>query len=145
MAQESEGRVKRSRPRRQRKTSLASAKRKLWAVMSAYIKKRDGNTCISCGAKGLSGQNWHAGHLFSAGQYPAIRYNELNVHSQCSRCNIFLRGNVHEYFDGLYKLGKQYDYAILNERKSEFKQWRVPELEALREEYQKKLDALSTP
>lgn len=132
--------MKRSRPRKQRKTSLAAAKRKLWAVMSAYIKKRDGNTCISCGAKGLSGHNWHAGHLFSAGQYASIRYNELNVRSQCSRCNIFLRGNVHEYIAALKRIGQESVYHHLDALKRVQVQWRVPQLEALREDYQRKLD-----
>lgn len=135
--------MKRSRPRRQRKTSLASAKRKLWAVMSAYIKKRDGRKCISCGAM-CYGRNWHAGHLFSAGQYASIRYNELNVHSQCGRCNIFLRGNVHEYIAALKRMGQESVYHHLDALKRVPVQWRVPELEALREDYQKKLDALNT-
>lgn len=129
----------RKRPRRKRKSTLAAAKRKLWAVFSAFIKARDGNTCVSCGAAGLEGQNWHAGHLFSAGQYAAIRYDERNVRSQCGRCNVFLRGNVHAYIAATPPA----IYSDLDARKAEPKQWRVPEIEALTEVYREKLSALS--
>ena len=60
----------------------------------AFIRKRDqGKPCISCGAY----TTLQAGHFYSAGNYPALRFDEDNVHGQCKRCNYFLSGNLTEY------------------------------------------------
>lgn len=85
------------RPRRQRKSSLAALKRKLWPMFAAYVKARDGNVCFSCGAEGLEGRNWQAGHMYSKKAHPALYYHPLAVHSQCYRCNKWLGGNGAAY------------------------------------------------
>lgn len=90
--------VKRTkRPRRERKTPLAALKRTLWKLFAAYVKGRDGKVCISCPAVGLEGQNHHAGHFFNAGNHGAIKFHPKNCHSQCGRCNVWLRGNIANY------------------------------------------------
>jgi hypothetical protein len=85
------------RPRRERKTPLAKLKRAMWTLFAGYVKGRDGNRCISCPATGLEGSNWHAGHFFTSGAHGNIRFHPKNVHSQCGRCNVWLRGNVANY------------------------------------------------
>lgn len=120
--------ARRTRPRRERKTPLATLKRKLWCAFAAYVKERDGNTCFSCGATGLEGQNWHAGHLFQAGQFAIIRYEPKNVHSQCGRCNVWLRGNVARYTARfLDKYGIE-EFRRLDALSRRMKQWRAPEV-----------------
>lgn len=58
-----------------------------------WIRKRDeGQSCISCDS-----QANQAGHYYSAGHYPALEFNPDNVHLQCTRCNMFLSGNLIEY------------------------------------------------
>lgn len=73
----------------------------LQIVFNKYIRQRDGNYCISCGK--MSTLQIHAGHYRSVGSAPHLRFNELNVHSQCSQCNNFLSGNLIEYRKNLIK------------------------------------------
>lgn len=121
----------RKRLRRQRKTSLAALKRKLWAEFSAYVKARDGNVCISCGRGGLEGSNWHAGHLFSAGAHSLIRYHPKNVHSQCFRCNVNLGGNGAAYANEFWKRYGMDEFTRLFNLGRHIKKWTAPEVRDL--------------
>jgi hypothetical protein len=59
-----------------------------------YIRNRDkGKPCISCGKK----RTLQAGHYYSAGQHPSLRFNEDNVHGQCLSCNYYMSGNLINY------------------------------------------------
>jgi hypothetical protein len=61
---------------------------------NAYIRDRDKHKgCISCDSDTFT----DAGHFYSAGHFPSLRYNEMNVFGQCKRCNYFLHGNLDEY------------------------------------------------
>jgi hypothetical protein len=65
-------------------------------VFNTYIRLRDKDKpCVSCGKK-LVGK-YDAGHFFSVGAYPNLRFNENNVHGQCVECNQHKHGNVKEY------------------------------------------------
>jgi len=80
-------------------------------VFNAYIRKRDnlGNyfVCISCQKPKALGQ-MHAGHFFSAGHNPSVRFDEDNVHGQCIHCNTYQHGNLAKYKDNLIrKIGKE--------------------------------------
>jgi len=73
-------------------------------VFNKFIRLRDAKEpCISCG-RHHQGQ-YQAGHYKSVGGYPELRFEELNVHKQCSACNDGnkLSGNIHEYRKGLIK------------------------------------------
>lgn len=73
--------------------------KKAQSVFNAWIRRRDQNRgCISCG-----GPVQQAGHYFSAGHYPALRFNEINCNGQCVRCNRFLSGNLINYRIGLVR------------------------------------------
>lgn len=68
----------------------------LQKVFNTYIRLRDkGKPCISCGCS-LVGK-FDAGHYFTVGAYPNIRFNEDNVHGQCVHCNQHKHGNTTEY------------------------------------------------
>lgn len=68
----------------------------LQKVFNEFIRLRDKNkNCISCG-KPLIGK-YDAGHFFSVGAYPNLRFNEDNVHGQCVECNQHKHGNISEY------------------------------------------------
>jgi hypothetical protein len=61
-----------------------------------YIRNRDeGHGCICCGGKYYS--EIQAGHFYSGGHYPNLRFNEDNVHGQSKSCNYFKSGNLNEY------------------------------------------------
>lgn len=66
-------------------------------------KYRQGN-CISSGQRLIvPSKNSHAGHYFSAGKYPALRFNEDNVHLQGKSDNFFNGGNQLDYRRNLIK------------------------------------------
>lgn len=65
-------------------------------VFNAYIRLRDKDEpCISC-QRFHHGQ-YHAGHYRTVKAMPELRFNEDNVHKQCSACNNHLSGNITEY------------------------------------------------
>jgi hypothetical protein len=82
-------------------------KMKLQTIFNKFIRLRDkGNNCISC-QKPL-GEKYHAGHLYSVGRFPELRFNEENVNGQCHWCNIHLHGNGVLYRINLEeKIGKE--------------------------------------
>ena len=94
---------------RKRKQDLKS--RSEWlkdaqAIFNKYIRLRDaGEPCISC-QRHHQGQ-YHAGHYLTVGARPELRFEELNVHKQCSACNNHLSGNLVNYRINLItKIGK---------------------------------------
>jgi hypothetical protein len=91
---------------RERQKSISQWRRELQQVFNKFIRERDkGKGCISCGAK-LQGK-YDAGHYYSVGSYPNLRFNEDNCHGQCVHCNQHLHGNLLEYQIGIMKrIGK---------------------------------------
>ena len=68
-------------------------KDKLWPLLAAYVKKRDGGACGSCGRR-VSGKNYHAGHLIPKSVCGVVLgFHPMNVHGQCGNCNIWAGGN----------------------------------------------------
>jgi len=79
--------------------SIPALTKKAQTVFNAWIRKRDKEKgCISCGS-----QVTEAGHYLSAGHHSALRFNEINVNGQCTRCNRFLHSNAVWYRKGLVK------------------------------------------
>lgn len=111
-------------------------------AFNAYIRARDGQYCISCGA--TSGQ-FHAGHYISVGHGGSIlRFEEDNCHSQCARCNSFKSGNVTSYRIGLTKkLGA--DRVTEIECTKGVKKYTIDELKAITAKYKQKLANLAPP
>tara|TARA_R110002012_G_scaffold38178_1_gene106606 strand:- start:4 stop:540 length:537 start_codon:yes stop_codon:yes gene_type:complete len=115
--------------------------RRAQTAFNAYIRKRDEKeACISCG-RHHQGQ-YHAGHYRSVGSSPENRYNELNVHKQCSACNNHLSGNLIPYRVNLIdKIGL--DAVELIENSSKAKKYTVEELKEIEQEYKRKLKELN--
>lgn len=75
------------------------------SAVNAYIRARDHNkSCISCGCKRVSSFGgyrgscgWDAGHYRSRGAASHLRFNLMNIHKQCVKCNRDRSGNVVEY------------------------------------------------
>jgi hypothetical protein len=117
--------------------------KELQTVFNAYIRERDKMlTCISCG-KPLRGK-YDAGHYFSVGSYPNLRFNEANVFGQCVTCNQHKHGNLIEYGERLVeRIGlKAYDelHAAKNGRLS----LSVPEIQEQIKLYKTKIKQLKT-
>jgi hypothetical protein len=77
--------------------TLKTLKAKLQDELNAAIRERDGRVCISSGKAPLHDGEWQAGHLFSVGAFPGLRFHPLNIHSQSSRDNCHLGGNHAAY------------------------------------------------
>lgn len=73
----------------------------LQQLVNRFVRQRDGNYCISCDAP-INGKV-DAGHLFSVGNYPSVRFDLRNINSQCIKCNQFNGGSILEYRENLIK------------------------------------------
>ena len=68
-------------------------------AFNAFVRKQDEfRGCISCGT---NNGKMNAGHYRSVGANPELRFEPLNVHKQCERCNTYLHGNLLGYRAGL--------------------------------------------
>ena len=108
----------------------------LQKVFNKFIRLRDaGIPCISCGA--TKAEDWHAGH-YIATTYQYLRFNELNVNVQCSKCNTHLRGNLIPYRINLIKkIGLEEVEKLENTRHLTFK-ISIPEIKEYIEIYKQK-------
>ena len=69
----------------------------LWELLRQYVRLRDaGKPCISCGR---TYARMDCGHYYGRGAYPHLKYDEMNVHLQCRRCN--MQGNAQGFRLGL--------------------------------------------
>ena len=89
--------------RKERLKSRADHLREAQAAVNEFIRLRDGHLqCISCDSLPndhdlITGSRWDAGHYRSVGACPELRFEPLNIHRQCVRCNRNLSGNAVEY------------------------------------------------
>lgn len=91
----------------------------LQKVVNTFIRERDkGKPCISCD-RPLK-ERFDAGHFFSVGAYPNIRFNEDNIHGQCVFCNQHKHGATNEYAIRLpYRIGQErYDKLLISRNDS---------------------------
>ena len=66
--------------------SLPKLKADLQTVFNSYIRERDKDQpCISCNQY----KPLQAGHFFAVKGYDGLRFDEDNVHGECSGCNCF--------------------------------------------------------
>lgn len=75
-------------------------------AVNSYIRARDSNKpCISCQVETIQkrGGTMDAGHYRSRGSAGHLRFNILNIHSQCVTCNRWQSGNVVDYRINLIK------------------------------------------
>ena len=89
--------------RKEKLKSRADHLREAQAAVNEFIRLRDGHLpCISCDSLPndhdlMTGSRWDAGHYRSVGSCPELRFEPLNIHRQCVRCNRNLSGNAVEY------------------------------------------------
>ena len=89
--------------RKERLKSRADHLREAQAAVNEFIRLRDAHLpCISCDSLPndhdiMTGSRWDAGHYRSVGACPELRFEPLNIHRQCVKCNRNLSGNAVEY------------------------------------------------
>ena len=121
-------------------------KKKLDEVFSQYIRLKYADyrgivSCYTCGTP----YKWtqiHAGHFQSRAKM-STRWDEINVKPQCVRCNIFKNGESYLFsrvLDAEYGAGTADKVYLKSE---ELKNFTIPELKEMLEEYTKKRDELS--
>lgn len=85
---------------RERSMSASDWRKSLQQVFNTFIRLRDkGKLCVSCD-RPLNAK-YDAGHYFSVGSYPNLRFNESNCFGQCVHCNRDKHGNLLEYRERL--------------------------------------------
>lgn len=110
------------------KKTIPELKKIAWTHFSKYIRNRDGY-CFTCGSR----NGIQAGHLFH--NKGNTYFNEKNVHSQCSRCNLYLSGNLGEYTYRFIKKYGEKEYLKLKRQSNIPKKWKKNELIDIIEKY----------
>ena len=105
-------------------------------AFNAWVRERDAELpCISCGRHHQG--KYDAGHYRTVGSNPALRFEPLNCHRQCSPCNTQLSGNIVNYRIALVtRIGAEaVDWL---EGPHESKKYTVEELKAMTADYRAK-------
>jgi len=105
-------------------------------TFNAWVRERDAELpCISCGRHHQG--KYDAGHYRTVGSNPALRFEPLNCHRQCSPCNTQLSGNIVNYRIALVtRIGAEaVDWL---EGPHEAKKYTVEELKAMTADYRAK-------
>lgn len=113
----------------------------LQTVFNTFIRLRDKNEpCISCGTN--KDIKYDAGHFYPT-TYQYLRFNEDNVHKQCSNnCNLHLSGNFQEYGPRLeLKIGFDRLQKLHNDRHKRL-ELSIPEIKEKIKEYKEKIKKL---
>lgn len=125
--------------------TYASAKKKLDAVFSQYIRRKNADEngiskCISCGVE----RHWkelQCGHFVSR-VHLALRWDEMNCHPQCPKCNVLLRGNAVGYARFLENRFGPSVFAELDERRKISVKFTKADLIEMIRDYEKRLGEL---
>lgn len=83
---------------------LIDYKKKLQIKINQIVRFIDRSE--PCLAKGIYSKQFHAGHVFSRGSNPTIRFNLHNIHRQSAQSNHF------QNEDGLFREGLMQEYSV---------------------------------
>lgn len=116
-------------------------KRRAIATFNLFIRQRDASKpCVSCGVI-VKESMAHASHFKPANTYSYLRFDEFNVHKSCSKCNVFLSGNLDAYRIRIVeRIGQeQLDRLDLPNKT---KRWTIEELKEIVSTYKSKTKEL---
>ncbi|MFV3015524.1 recombination protein NinG [Pseudomonas sp. KHB2.9] len=129
--------------RKEKLKSRADHSREAQAAVNEYVRLRDAHLpCISCDSTPndndlMTGSRWDAGHYRSVGACPELRFEPLNIHRQCVKCNRNLSGNAVEYRIRLVlRIGA--DKVAWLEGPHEARKYTAEEIKAIKAEYRAK-------
>lgn len=110
--------------------------REAQTAFNAWVRERDAKLpCISCGRHHQG--KYDAGHYRTVGSNPALRFEPLNCHRQCSPCNTHKSGDIVNYRIELVKrIGAELVEWL--EGKHEPKRYTIEDLKAITAEYRAK-------
>ncbi|WP_042956506.1 recombination protein NinG [Pseudomonas brassicacearum] len=129
--------------RKEKLKSRADHLREAQTAVNEYVRLRDAHLpCISCDSQPndndlMTGSRWDAGHYRSVGACPELRFEPLNIHRQCVKCNRNLSGNAVEYRIRLVmRIGA--DKVAWLEGAHPARKYTVEEIKAIKAEYRAK-------
>ncbi|MFI8394182.1 recombination protein NinG [Pseudomonas sp. NPDC078863] len=129
--------------RKEKLKSRADHLREAQTAVNEYVRLRDARLpCISCDSMPndndlMTGSRWDAGHYRSVGACPELRFEPLNIHRQCVKCNRNLSGNAVEYRIRLVQRIGAETVAWL-EGPHEPRKYTVEEIKTIKAEYRAK-------
>ena len=129
------------------KLTRSKAIKKLDAVFSEYIRLRDSDengivTCPLCWTR-IKRKNAQNMHFITRGCY-LYRYDEINCHAWCMRCNVFLNGNYIVYTRRMQKtFGIEKVDEMIKNKATVFK-ISTPRLLEMIDEYGEKVNKLKS-
>ncbi|WP_411835645.1 recombination protein NinG [Pseudomonas chlororaphis subsp. aurantiaca] len=133
--------------RKEKLKSRADHLREAQAAVNEYVRLRDAHLpCISCDSMPndsdlMTGSRWDAGHYRSVGACPELRFEPLNIHRQCVKCNRNLSGNAVEYRIRLvHRIGAEKVAWI--EGPHQARKYTIEEIKAIKAEYRAKIKEL---
>lgn len=105
-------------------------------AFNAWVRERDARLpCISCGRHHQG--KYDAGHYRTVGSNPALRFEPLNCHRQCSPCNTHKSGDIVNYRIELVKrIGAELVEWL--EGPNEPRRYTIEDLKAITAEYRAK-------
>lgn len=120
-----------------KKPTVAKLKKVLDALVSRYVRLSGNGICYTCGlVRPLL--ELQCGHFISRA-HSATRYDLDNLRPQCVNCNVWRRGNTAFYASNLMaELGKKRFDALIARGRT-MKQFNVPELQRMIEDFKQKL------
>lgn len=104
--------------KKQSKQKISVIQRAIWDLCKKLIRTKYGNVCYTCGATGLSGKNWHTGHMLAKGSLGAyLKYDLRLLRPQCMMCNIHHGGMGAEFIEKMRRVeGNMYVNKILRDK-----------------------------
>ena len=124
--------------------TLSDHKKELQVLVNKYVQIRDkGKDCVSCD-KPDTGEKRDAGHFWSQGGNPSVRFDLDNIHVQCVRCNRDLHGNLLEYRPRLIKRIGTGRFYMLGQLRTCTVKYTIPEIKDLKQLYKTKIRELKS-
>lgn len=119
--------------------TLSDWKKLLEVQFNRFIRQRDENCeCISCDTW-LKPGTFDAGHHWSKGGYPSVRFEEDNVFGQCHKCNRYWGGRPLEAKPKIIERIGIERYNRIDELKNQSRKYTAYEIQMLIDEYKQKL------
>ena len=137
-AQEGKDRRRKIKVMKEKLKTLSDHKKELQTLVNRFVRMRDIQcNCVSCD-RPLQGK-FDAGHFWSMGGYPSVRFDLENIWGQCVHCNRDLHGNLLPYRTRLImRIGiKEFD-ELATRAQSSNKQT-IPEIMELKELFKLKI------
>jgi hypothetical protein len=110
---------------------IPTLKRKLWKLISKYVRERDNWTCITCGKQAQTDdekQYFDAGHFKPEGLYKSVQFDLTNINCQSRGCNRYAHGKLDVYAEKLIEKYGLEEFNALIERSRKIKSWSEKEL-----------------